>query len=263
MNDVADARRALLLLDLTDLGNSPTTADTDRLCRRAVGRAGSVAAVCLWPRWVARAVVRLAGSGVRIATVVNFPDGGDDIGAVVAETAQALADGADEIDMVLPYRSITIGRVDIAASMIDAVRAEVAAPQRLKVILETGELANLDVVRAAARLAIDHGADFVKSSTGKTAVSATRGAVEAMLHEIAASARPVGIKPSGGIRTLDDARGYLHLADTIMGDQWASPTTFRFGASGLLDVLEAIIAGTHESRVAESRVAESPPVETY
>lgn len=273
MNDVADARRALLLLDLTDLGDRATAADTDRLCERAVGPAGSVAAVCLWPRWVARAVERLDRSGVRIATVVNFPDGGDDIGAVVAETAQALDDGADEVDMVLPYRSFAAGRVVIAASMIDAVRAEVAAPQRLKVILETGELAHLDAVRAAARLAIDHGADFVKSSTGKTTVSATRGAVEAMLHEIVASGRPVGIKPSGGIRTLDDARGFLHLADTIMGDQWASPTTFRFGASGLLDVLEAIIAGTDgssavEARTVESRTAETRPddsraVETY
>ena len=263
MNDVAHARRALLLLDLTDLGDCTTDADTDRLCERAVGPAGSVAAVCLWPRWVARAVERLDGSGVRIATVVNFPGGGDDIGAVVAEVAQALADGADEIDMVLPHRSFAAGRVDVAAAMIDAVRVEVAAAQRLKVILETGELVHLDVVRAATRLAIDHGADFVKSSTGKTAVSATRSAVEAMLHEIAASGRPVGIKPSGGIRTLDDARGFLDLADAIMGDQWASPTTFRFGASGLLDVLAAIIAGTDESRAAESRADESRPVDPY
>ena len=108
-------------------------------------------------------------------------------------------------------------------------------------ILETGSYPDQAAVAAAARLAIAHGADFIKTSTGKTAVSATPEAAETMLHEIRASGRQVGLKPSGGIRTLDDAALYLGLADRILGPDWATPTTFRFGASGLLDLLEDVL----------------------
>lgn len=243
--DVADARRALVLLDLTDLGDHTTPETTDRLCERAVGQYLPTAAVCLWPQWVRRAAGRLARSPVRIATVVNFPSGDHDVASVVALTATALHDGADEIDLVLPYRAFLAGDVSSARSMVDAIRAEVTSGRLLKVILESGSSPDMAHVHRAARLAIDHGADFVKTSTGKTAVSATDDAVVAILQEIRDSARPVGIKPSGGIRTLADARRHLDHADTVMGPEWAAPTTFRFGASGLLDVLEATIAGAH------------------
>lgn len=244
MSAAGPARRALALVDLTELGDSPSPDDIDRLCDRAVGPHGSTAAVCVWPRFATQAVQRLAGTGVAVATVVNFPAGGDDVEATVAETRRAVDDGVDEIDLVLPYRSFLAGRIDVAAAMVDAVRAEVTPPRRLKVILETGSYPSVESISAAAQLAIDHGADFVKTSTGKTAVSATPAAVRAMLEAIRHSGRAVGIKPSGGIRTLDDAGVYLALADEVMGPQWATPATFRFGASGLLDALEAVIDGT-------------------
>ena len=244
MSAASPARRALALVDLTELGDSPSPDDIDRLCDRAVGPHGSTAAVCVWPRFATQAVQRLAGTGVAVATVVNFPSGSDDVEATVAETRRALDDGVDEIDLVLPYRSFLAGRIDVAAAMVDAVRAEVTPPRRLKVILETGSYPSIESIGAAARLAIDHGADFVKTSTGKTPVSATPAAVRAMLEAIRDSGRAVGIKPSGGIRTLDDAGAYLALADEVMGPQWATPATFRFGASGLLDALEAAIDGT-------------------
>lgn len=243
MSLAGPARRALALVDLTELGDSPSPDDIDRLCDRAVGPHGSTAAVCVWPRFATQAVQRLAGSGVAVATVVNFPSGGDDIAATVAETRRALLDGVDEIDLVLPYRSFLAGDTDVAAAMVDAVRSEVTPPRRLKVILETGSYPSVDAIRAAAALAIEHGADFVKTSTGKTAVSATPEAVRTMLEVIRDAGRPVGIKPSGGIRTLADATAYLGLADEVMGPQWATPATFRFGASGLLDALEAAIDG--------------------
>jgi deoxyribose-phosphate aldolase len=242
-DSVQIARRALALVDLTNLDDACTTEAVRQLCTRAVGPHGAVAAVCVWPRFVAEAAAALAGSGVRVATVVNFPGGGDDVAATVAETVQALADGADEIDLVLPYQAFLDGRVDVAAGMVDAVRAAVPAPHRLKVILETGGYPSIEAVSAAARLAIDHGADFVKTSTGKTAASASPAAARAMLVEIRRSNRPVGLKPSGGIRSLDDAATYLGIADEEMGVQWATARTFRFGASGLLDALEAAIAG--------------------
>jgi deoxyribose-phosphate aldolase len=241
--DIEVARRALALLDLTNLGDHVTSDDIDRLCGRATGPHGNVAAVCVWPAGVAQATRRLAGSGVAVAAVVNFPHGGDDVAAVVAETQRALGDGATEVDMVLPYRSFLSGNVDGAAAMIDAVRAEVTAGRRIKVILETGCFPSVASMHDAARLAIEHGADFVKTSTGKTSVSATDEAVVAILEEIRSCGRSVGIKPSGGISTLGDARRFLDHADRVMGPAWATTATFRFGASGLLDVLEATISG--------------------
>jgi deoxyribose-phosphate aldolase len=116
------------------------------------------------------------------------------------------------------------------------------------VILETGGYPDQDAVRRATRLAIEQGADFVKTSTGKTSASASPEAVRTMLVEIRTSGWPVGLKPSGGIRTLSDASTYLALADEIMGEHWATPDTFRFGASGLLDALEQAIEGDPSAR---------------
>jgi deoxyribose-phosphate aldolase len=242
-DSVQIARRALALVDLTNLDDACTSEAVAELCRRAVGPHGSTAAVCVWPRFVAQAAAALAGTGVQVATVVNFPAGGDDVDATVAETVQAIADGADEIDLVLPYHAFLAGHTEVAAGMVVAVRAAVPAPHRLKVILETGGYPSIDQVSAAARLAIAQGADFVKTSTGKTSASASPDAARAMLVEIRRSNRAVGLKPSGGIRTVDDAAGYLAIADEVMGVLWATPRTFRFGASGLLDALEAAITG--------------------
>ncbi len=239
--EAAEARRALTLLDLTNLRPACTPADIDELCRRAVGPFGTTAAVCVWPAFVAQAVARLAGTGVLVATVVNFPAGGEDIAPVVAETVDALAAGADEIDLVLPYRAFLAGDVAAAAAMVDAVRDAAHAPSRLKVILESGGYPTLDAVRDAARLAIDHGADFVKTSTGKTPVSATIGATVMILDAIRSAGRAVGIKPSGGIGTPAQASRFLAVADEMMDPDWAKPATFRFGASGLLDALEAVL----------------------
>ncbi|HQY13584.1 MAG TPA: deoxyribose-phosphate aldolase [Ilumatobacteraceae bacterium] len=239
------AHRAIALLDLTELGDHATVDDVTALCTRAVGPHGKVAAVCVWPRHVAHAARQLAATGVRIATVVNFPSGNDDIDAVVELARAAQLDGADEIDLVLPYRAFLAGDHARGAAMISAVRQAVAAGsgKTLKVILETGELVDLAVIRAAAELAIRHGADFIKTSTGKTPVSATLGATQVMLQVIHDLDPAVGLKPSGGIRTLADAAAHLAQADTIMGPAWASPATFRFGASGLLTALEAAIDG--------------------
>lgn len=237
----ARARRVLSLLDLTNLQDDCTVDDVIELCRRARGPHGRVAAVCVWPRFVATAQQALQDSGVLVATVVNFPRGGTDVAAVLAETDRCLTDGADEIDCVLPYRSFRDGDEVTVTDVLTAVHRVVEGRAHLKVILETGELISRDLVTRAARLAISCGADFIKTSTGKTPVSATPDAVRWMLDVIASTERVVGIKPSGGIRTLADASVYLDLADEIMGPSWATPATFRFGASGLLDDLTAVI----------------------
>lgn len=250
MDAHAVAQRALGLIDFTDLRDPRESCTADhitRLCRRAVGADsggfGSTAAVCIWSEHVAQAAHLLAGSGVTVATVVNFPGGGEDVDPVVQEAADAILAGADEIDLVLPYRAFLERRGEAVVGLLDAVRTYVPVDTTLKVILETGEHPHLADVAGASALAIAHGASFIKTSTGKTAVSATPDAVRTMLGEIHRSGRPVGIKPSGGIRSVDDAAIYLALADEIMGEGWVSRDTFRFGASGLLDAVEAVLAG--------------------
>ncbi|MBK3405831.1 deoxyribose-phosphate aldolase [Methylorubrum populi] len=225
------ARRALPLLDLTDLSDAPTATAAEDLCGRA--RASGVAAVCVWPDFVAGCVRALCGSGVRVATVINFPQGGDDVARAVAETRATLADGADEIDLVLPYRALMRGDADGARAMVAAVR-DVCPGRLLKVILETGELEEPALISRASRLSLEAGADFIKTSTGKTPLSATLPAAEIMLEAIRAGAgRPAGLKVSGGLRRVEDASAYLALADRVMGPDWASPGTFRIGASAL------------------------------
>ena len=238
---VAAARRAIGLIDLTDLADDHAPGGIDELCRRARGHA--TAAVCVWPEYVARCAAQLRGTDVRVATVVNFPSGDEPIDTVTAAVSASLADGADDIDVVLPYRAVLAGDVDRAAAMVAAVAELVEEPNLLKVILETGALGDAAVISSAARLAVDNGADFVKTSTGKIPEGASLEAAALMLDVIAHTDRPVGLKPSGGIRTFDEAMAYIGLADSVMGEGWATPATFRFGASGLLDSLLAVIAG--------------------
>ncbi|MGO4386609.1 deoxyribose-phosphate aldolase [Microvirga sp. 2YAF29] len=243
MSDALIAQRALRSLDLTDLNDNCTDQAIDALCKKALDPRGPVAAVCVWPQFVKRAQENLKGSPVRIATVVNFPAGGEDVSRVADDTQEALSDGANEIDLVLPYNALRRGDVAIAREMIEAVRERVDGNRLLKVILETGELKDAGLIDAASRLSIEAGADFIKTSTGKTPVSATPEAAEIMLNAIKASGRKVGLKPSGGIRTVEDAKIYLDLADRIMGQGWATPQTFRIGASSVYDTLIAAIEG--------------------
>lgn len=242
---VALARRALAMLDLTELGDTATDADAEARCRRAATPYGNVAAVCVWPRHVRTAVATVAGTGIPVATVVNFPSGDEAVPHVVGAVETALGDGAGEIDLVLPYRAFLQGATEHVVVMLESVRSTTSTGGALlKVILETGELGGPEAIDAAARFAIAHGADFVKTSTGKTPVSATPTATEVMLAAIADTPWPVGLKPSGGIRTLADAAVYLEQADRIMGPTWATPHSFRFGASGLLDALLATLDGS-------------------
>ncbi|MEY2975353.1 MAG: deoxyribose-phosphate aldolase [Actinomycetota bacterium] len=234
-SDAVLARRAISCIDLTNLDDHCGAADIDRLCDDA--REHAVAAVCVWPDFVASARHRLAGSSIRVATVVNFPTGDERAFASGVLAARAVADGADEVDVVLPYRAWLAGDVGRAADLIDTVRTAIGAGVTLKVIVESGELGGDDTVRAAARFAIEHGADMVKTSTGKTPVSATPEAVAAIVEAIIESGRDVGVKASGGIRTFAQAAEYLDLVDARMGSGWATPDRFRFGASGLLTAL--------------------------
>jgi deoxyribose-phosphate aldolase len=228
------ARLAISLLDLTNLDDRCTNDAVAALCAHAAEH--RVAAVCVWPDFVSQSSSALAGTGVGVATVVNFPTGDERPYAVSAVTACAVDDGATEIDVVLPYRALLADDTEWVLGVLQAARVA-SAGTHLKVILESGELPGQATVAEAARLAIESGADFVKTSTGKTAVSATPEAAATILDAIAASDHTVGFKPSGGIRTAADAELYLGLANERMGAEYLTPRTFRFGASSLLDAL--------------------------
>jgi deoxyribose-phosphate aldolase len=238
------AKRALSLLDLTDLTDDCDAAAIEKLCAQAQTPFGTTAAICIWPRFVAQARGILGpGHAVKIATVVNFPSGDQVVADVLAETKRAIADGADEIDLVIPYRDFISGDEGAVTDMVSAVKAVCTPPVILKTILETGELKDPALIREASDLAIAAGADFIKTSTGKVAVNATLQAAEIMLNAIKASGKPVGFKPAGGVRTVTDAGEYLALAASILGEGWATPKTFRFGASGLLGDILSVLGG--------------------
>lgn len=234
------AQRALTMLDLTNLNDDCDDAAIEALAARACTDHGHVAALCVWPAFVAKAHALVGHRGVKVATVVNFPAGDDPASEVIDLTKMAVADGADEIDLVIPYKSLMEGREEIVRTRIKRVKtAADGAP--VKAILETGVLGDADLIRRAADIAIESGADFIKTSTGKAPVNATLSAARIMLTAISESGARVGFKPAGGVKTTVQAGHYLDLAEEIMGAGWATPDTFRFGASGVLDDLLATL----------------------
>ena len=237
------AARLLTLLDLTSLGEDDRPAQIEQLCARA-HRHGPVAAVCVYPEHITTARRALAGTPVKIATVVNFPDGGADPVRATRETRRALAAGADEIDLVLPWPAFCRGELDAVRAVLDATRAACGDDHSLKLILETGELGSPERIRAASELGVAAGMDFLKTSTGKVAVNATPAAAAVMLDVIAAHGGRCGFKAAGGIRQLDDAKVYLQLARDRLGDGWITPQRFRIGASSLYDDLVPLLAPT-------------------
>jgi deoxyribose-phosphate aldolase len=267
--------QAIAMIDLTTLEGADTPGKVRSLCAKAVQpdpgdpACPSVAAVCVYNDLVAVAVEALRGSGIRTAAVATaFPSGRASLAVKLADTRDAVAAGADEIDMVIDRGAFLSGRYLEVFEQIVAVkeacarppgspaagREEVAAQQdsphrdsthrgaaHLKVILETGELSTYDNVRRASWLATLAGADFIKTSTGKVSPAATVPVTLLMLQAVRdhhlAGGRQVGVKPAGGIRTSKDALKYLVVVNESAGPDWLSPDRFRFGASSLLNDL--------------------------
>ncbi len=237
----AAALRAIACLDLTDLNEDANEFSVRDLCNRAVTPFGPVAAVCIWPAFVAQARRALAGTGVRIATVVNFPSGDEDLIMVREDVRAALVEGADEIDLVVPWHALRDGHPEAVAATVLEVH-DIALGRPIKAILETGALADPGLIRAAADQALAGGAEFLKTSTGKVPAGATPEAAAILLDALATAGRG-GLKVSGGVHTTADAAAYLALADRAMGEGWATPDRFRIGASSLLTDLLATLGG--------------------
>lgn len=244
----AAAHTALACLDLTSLNDADTPADIAALCRRARTAHGDVAAVCVWPRYVAQARAALPAS-IKVAAVANFPDGALDVQRALADIAEIAQAGGDEVDVVLPYRALLAGQTTEVAEFLSEVRFA-SRPLTLKVIIESGELGTTERIAQATRMALAAGADFVKTSTGKTQVGATPEAAAAMLREIKASGLPAaGFKASGGVRSVADAAGYITLTEAALGAEALNPQRLRFGASGLLTDIEAVLSGAESAAV--------------
>lgn len=253
------------LIDLTTLEGADTPGKVRSLVAKALTpdpsdmTAPRVAAVCVYGDMVPDAVAALGaahgdpaqgspGSGlVSVAAVATaFPSGRASLRVKLADTADAVSNGADEIDMVIDRGAFLSGRYGEVFDQIVAVKGACRRPDgssaRLKVILETGELSTYDNVRRASWLAILAGGDFIKTSTGKVAPAATLPVTLLMLEVVRdwnrLTGERIGVKPAGGIRTSRDAIKYLVAVAETVGEQWLQPHLFRFGASSLLnDVL--------------------------
>lgn len=231
---------AIACLDLTSLNDNDTEDDIRTLCQRAVTAEGNVAAVCVGPQFVDFVKREAVDPSIKIATVANFPSGAEAATQVLEAIKGDLINGADEIDIVLPYHEYQQGNTEQAIQLIKEAK-QLCADKTLKVILETGALTDPKIIAAASRECLAAGADFLKTSTGKITVGATLEAATEMLLAIKEYTqqhdRIVGFKASGGVRTAQDAAEYIQLAHAIMGENWVSPKTFRLGASSLLNDL--------------------------
>jgi deoxyribose-phosphate aldolase len=238
---------AVRMVDLTTLEGADTPGKVRGLCAKARRpdpddpAVPPVAAVCVYPDLVAIARHEVVGSQVAVASVATaFPSGRASLAVKLADVADAVSAGADEVDMVIDRGAFLAGRYAQVYEEVRAVR-EACGDAHLKVILETGELATLDNVSRAAWLAMLAGADFIKTSTGKVTPASTPPVALVMLSAVRdfeqAAGRRVGVKVAGGIRTAKDAIRYLVLVRETAGPQWLTPDYFRIGASSLLNDL--------------------------
>jgi deoxyribose-phosphate aldolase len=243
---------AIRMVDLTTLEGADTPGKVRALASKAIRpdpadpECPSVAAVCVYPDMVATVKETLGSSGVHIAAVATaFPSGRAALDIKLADTADAVEAGADEIDMVIDRGAFLSGRYQQVYDEIVATKAACARPDgedaHLKVIFETGELQTYDNVRRASWLAMMAGADFIKTSTGKVQPAATLPVTMIMLEAVRdfreQTGRMIGVKPAGGIRTSKDAIKYLVMVNEVAGADWLDPDWFRFGASTLLNDL--------------------------
>ncbi len=238
---------AISMIDLTTLEGMDTPGKVRSLCTKALRPDPSdpsvphVAAVCVYPDLVEMARNFLGDAPVAVASVATaFPSGRASLNVKLADVREAVAAGANEIDMVIDRGAFLTGKLGLVYDEIVAVK-EACGSAHLKVILETGELVTLDNVRRASWLSMLAGADFIKTSTGKVPVAATPPVVLVMLEAVRDFAEEtgvvVGVKAAGGIRSAKDALKYLVLVNETAGSAWLTPDLYRFGASSLLNDL--------------------------
>ncbi len=243
-------REIFSFMDFTSLDGSDNHAKIQLLCEKAVsfGEKGLPfpAAVCIYPPFISIARQTLKGTPIKVATTAAaFPSGQMPLSVKLEEIRYAIGEGADEIDVVISRGTFLAGEYNKLFRELDAMR-ELAGKQTLKVILETGELQTPDNIARASEIAIEAGADFIKTSTGKINPAATEESVFVMLQVIGEyyrkTGKQIGIKPAGGIAEPQQALNYYRLVNDVLGKQWLTPELFRIGASRLADrIVESIL----------------------
>lgn len=239
INITVDLTQKILgLMDLTRLVENDTESGMATFLESTKPPFGHVAAVCVYPEFIRLATAEFISTPVKVASVINFPKGDNTLEEVLVEINQALEAGAQEVDIVFPYHRYLAGERQYAQTFVSSCKAACGESLLLKVILETGVLKDPSIIADAAFDVLAAGADFVKTSTGKSDMGATLESVATLLlvvkHMLPQLKRPIGVKVSGGVKTLEQAAQYLQLADNIMGLAWAKPETFRIGASQLM-----------------------------
>lgn len=241
MDNVTAAKLMLSCLDLTSLHDNDTDDTIKEFCKLADTPYGMPAALCVYSRFVP--VVKRECPEIKTATVINFPQGVCNIKILEDEIPAAIERGADELDVVLPYKALLDGKIDEVNNYLRVAR-HLCNRKTMKLIIESGELGAIDKIVKATTMGIEAKVDFIKTSTGKTKISATPEATNAILETIRASGKNVGFKASGGIKKFLEAKSYLVLAQSIMGTNWIKPEHFRLGASSLLvDLLKTLDEG--------------------
>ncbi|MBQ4839231.1 deoxyribose-phosphate aldolase [Pseudoalteromonas luteoviolacea] len=241
----AVAKHVLELMDLTSLNEDDTEKSILEMLDSIDEDVALPAAVCVYPQFVALCKKHLSSRGwysVKVATVTNFPCGEQPLSQVLAQTQQAIDDGADEIDLVMPYNQVIAGDPDTPWQYVRSSKEVCGSSVQLKVIIESGVLDTPELIAQASDIAILAGADFIKTSTGKVAVNATLAATQVMLERIKINGKPVGFKAAGGVKTVAQACPYLDVACQIMGRGWVEKANFRFGASSLLADVKGVVA---------------------
>lgn len=232
------ARQAISLFDLMALDINDTESRIVGLCHRVLTPLGPIAGICVNPRFVLLARMtldRLKNHDVRVVSVVNFPYGSPNVESAVSETRAAVMSGADEIDLVYPFRNLLSGDQQTGKDMVSACREACGPRTTLTVTLEVGDLRDPRIIRDACQGAIFAGAHFIKTSTGKFVGSPTPQAVRIMLETIAEVGGQVGIKICGGLRTFAEARVFIDMARARFGPQWINAQRVGLVGSSLLD----------------------------
>lgn len=241
------------MLDLTTLSARDTEHSVSEFAEQVMSFYGdypdlpNVASICVFPPFVESVGLVIDGTSMRITGVAGgFPASQTFLEVKALEVAMSIESGADEIDIVIPVGKILSGEYDDAASEIALLREE-ASDAVLKVILECGELGDMQHIYDAAMVAMDAGADFIKTSTGKTSISATPEAVvvmcQAVKEHFEETGERVGIKVAGGVRTTEDAVLYYTIVEQMLGEEWLTPELFRIGASSLANSILSSITG--------------------
>lgn len=247
-------KRCFGCIDLTSLGATDSRRSIGEFTRKAIElprhfpQAGSVASICVYPVFVETVGLAAGDSKMAITSVSGgFPSSQTYLEVKMLETAMAIENGADEIDIVISIGEMLDGEYDLAGNEIETLRAEIGDDAILKVILESGTLSDPELIHKAATIAMEAGADFIKTSTGKNSIAATPEAAVAMCLAISQFAkktgRKVGFKAAGGISTAESAALYYSIVEEILGEEWLTPERFRIGASSLANNLLSEIEG--------------------